>query len=154
MKESDFPLYFWDYCVERQDRINNLTSKSTFSLHGANTYTSLIGKEGDISNLCQYKWYDWCYYRDHKERFHLNLEFMGRVLGPETCAGNKMLQKILKSDGYVVPRHNLLPLHVDELHSPEEHKKRNFFCALIERRWGKYINPPPVPTTSNDNIWE
>ena len=54
MKESDFPLAFWDYCVEFQSQINNLTVKSTFTLHGANTSTSLTGEEGGISNFCQY----------------------------------------------------------------------------------------------------
>ena len=60
MKDSDFPLPFWDYCVERQAWINNLTAKKNFILYGSNAYTSLTGKEGGISNLCQYKWYDWC----------------------------------------------------------------------------------------------
>ena len=66
MKKSDCPLSFWEYCVERPFRINKLTAKRNFSLHGANAYISLTGKEGDISNLCQYNWYDWCYYRDHR----------------------------------------------------------------------------------------
>ena len=72
IKESDCPLSFWEYCVERQARINNLTAKSTFILHVANSYISLTGKEGDISNFCQYKWYDWWYYIEHKERFPFN----------------------------------------------------------------------------------
>ena len=55
MKESDFLLAFWDYCVECQSRINNLTARRTFSLHWANAYTSLTGKEGSFSNLCHYK---------------------------------------------------------------------------------------------------
>ena len=65
-----------------------------------------------------------------------------------------MAQWILKSNGYVVPRRTLPPLHVNELHSPDEYKKRKSFGALIERRWGTSINPPPVSTTRNDNIWE
>jgi hypothetical protein len=56
MKESDYPLAFWDYCVERRARINNLTAKYLFTLHGPNAYTALTGEDGDISNLCQYKW--------------------------------------------------------------------------------------------------
>ena len=72
MKDSDWPLAFWDYCVERQAQIDNLKDKRTFSLHKANVYTSLTVKEGDISNLFQYKWYDWCYYRDHKKHFPFN----------------------------------------------------------------------------------
>ena len=55
MKESDSPLAFWDYCVEQRARINNLTAKSRFKLHGTNAHTSLTGEEGDISNLCKYK---------------------------------------------------------------------------------------------------
>ena len=69
-------------------------------------------------------------------------------------AGNEMAQWILKSNGYIVPRRNLRPLHADELHSPEEQKKWNIFGAFIESIWGTYINPPPVSTTSNEKIWE
>jgi hypothetical protein len=61
MKDSNCPLAFWDYCVERRARINNMTAKDMFKLHGSNAHTALTGDEGDISNLCQYKWYDWCY---------------------------------------------------------------------------------------------
>ena len=69
-------------------------------------------------------------------------------------AGNEMVQWILKSNRYIVPIQTLRPLHVDELHSPEDQKKQNIFGALIERRWGTSIKPPSVSTTSNDNIWE
>ena len=39
MKDSNCPLAFWDYCVERRARINNLTAKDTFKLHGTNAPT-------------------------------------------------------------------------------------------------------------------
>ena len=55
MKDSNCPLAFWDYCVERQARINNLTVKDTFKLHGTNAHTALTGDQGDISNWCQYE---------------------------------------------------------------------------------------------------
>ncbi len=71
MKESDCPLAFWDYCVERRARINNLTAKTMFKLHGTNAHTALTGKEGDISNLCQFKSYKWFYYREHHDGFPL-----------------------------------------------------------------------------------
>ena len=154
MKEYDSPLYFLYYCVERWARTNNLTSKSTLILQGTNPYTSLIGEEGGISNICQYKWYDWCYYMEHKEFFPFNREVLGRFLGPETGAGNEMAQWILKSNGYIVNIRTLIPLHVDEIHTPEEQKKRKSFGALIERIWGTSVNPPPVSTTSNDEVWE
>ena len=60
MKESDCPLVSWDYCVERRARINNLTAIDLFHLHGSHAHTSTTGYEGDIINLCQYKWYNGC----------------------------------------------------------------------------------------------
>ena len=65
-----------------------------------------------------------------------------------------MAQWIIHSNGYVVPRRTLRPLYADELHSPEEHKKRNIFGDLIKIIWVTSINPPPIWTTSNDKIWD
>ena len=90
MKEANSPLYFWDYCIERRERINKLTAKNVFSMHDTSPYTTLAGEEGDISNLCQEKWYDWCYFREEKEEFPFNREILGRVHGPDTGAVNEM----------------------------------------------------------------
>lgn len=54
MHEADSPLSFWDYCVERRARINNLTAKDTFKLHGMTAHTDTLGEEGDVSSLYQY----------------------------------------------------------------------------------------------------
>ena len=150
MKDSNCPLAFWDYCVERRASINNLTAKDTFKLHGTNAHTALTGEEGDISNLCQYKWYDWCYFREQKEKFPFNREVLGRVLGPARGEGNEMAQRILKANGKVVPRRTCRPLKVDEIHSATEAKKREIFDGLIERRWGTSINPPSISETEKE----
>ena len=144
MKEANCPLAFWDYCIERRARINNLTAKNVFSLHGTSPYTALTGEEGDISNLCQYKSYDGCYQREEREKFTFNREILGRFLGPSTGAGNEISQWVLKENGNVVPRRSTRPLQVDELHSKTEEKKRKTFDALIERRWDTSIKQPNV----------
>ena len=54
MRETNSPLCLWDYCVVRRARINNLTAKNAFKLHGSTLHTVTTGDEGDISNLCQY----------------------------------------------------------------------------------------------------
>ena len=152
MKASNCPLAFWDYCMERRARINNLTAKDLFSLHGSNAYTSLTGEQGDISALCQYNWYDWCYYREQNEQFPFSRELLGRVLGPASGEGNEMAQWVLKANGNVIPRRSLRPLHVDEIHDPVEVKKRETFNSLIERRWGTAIKPPQV--SKEEDTWE
>jgi hypothetical protein len=143
MKSSDSPIAFWDYCVERRARINNLTARTLFQLHGTNAHTAITNEEGDISNLCQYGWYDWCYYREHTAKFPFNREVLGRVLGPAKGEGNDMAQWILKANGNVVPRRTLRPLNTAELHSITEAKKRQIYDALIERRWGTSMSAPP-----------
>ena len=54
----------------------------------------------------------------------------------------------------VVPRRSLCPLHVDEIHSTVEQKKRDTFDALIEGRWGTSITPPNVSNQPKEDTWE
>lgn len=103
MKESNAPLVLWDYCVERRARINNLTTKNLFQLHGTTPYTALTSEEGDISHLCHFAFYEWCYFREQKLKFPFNREVLGRILGPAKGEGNEMAQWILKGNGRVVP---------------------------------------------------
>jgi hypothetical protein len=60
MKDQDSPMVFSDYCTERRARIHNLTAKSNFKLQGSDPYTLTLGEGGDISNLCQFAWYELC----------------------------------------------------------------------------------------------
>ena len=92
MKESGSPIPLWDYCLERRARINNLTAKDLFQLHGQNAHFTVTGEEGDISNLCQFGWYQWCFYQDNKQKFPHSKEILGRILGPAKGEGNEMAQ--------------------------------------------------------------
>ena len=49
------PLVLWDYAAERHADILSLTARDLFQLQGSNTYTATFGKEGGISNLCQFE---------------------------------------------------------------------------------------------------
>ena len=46
----------------------------------------------DISLLCQFGWYEWCYYHEQTAAFPHNCEVLGRVLGPARGEGNEMAQ--------------------------------------------------------------
>ena len=137
MREADSPLPFWDYCLERRVWIYNLTARDHIKINGMMPHTATTGEEGDISNLCQYKWYDWCYYREHTAKFPHNQEVLGHVLGPARGEGNKMAQWVLKANGNVLPRCSLQPLQVSEMHRPSEVQKHKFLNHLIKRRWLK-----------------
>ena len=149
MKEAHCPLCFWDYCLEQQVRIYNLTSCDHLKIRGSNLHTETFGEQGDISNLCQFRWYNWCYFRDHKAPFPHNQEVLGRVLGPARGEGNELAQWVLKSNGNVVPCQTVRPLQLAELHSDTEKRKQAIFDVLIERRWGSPMN---TPNTDDANI--
>ena len=134
MRISNCPLGFWDYCVERRARINNLTAKNAFPLHGETPHSDVFNTAGDISNICQYDWYEWCYFRDQGAAFPHNQEVLGRVLGPARGEGSEMAQWILQANGRQILRRLLHPLTVAETPSASEKKKREVFDALIERR--------------------
>jgi hypothetical protein len=116
MKNQESPMVFWDYCIEWRARIHNLIAKAKFKLHGFSPYTLAIGEERDISNLCQFGWYEWCYFREHTAAFPKQLEVMGRVLGPARGECNEMCQWVLKGNRTVVPRRSVRPLNPSEIH--------------------------------------
>ena len=54
-----------------------------------------------------------------------------------------MAQWIMKANGNVVPRHQLRPLQIAEIHSDTEKAKRQVYDDLIKKRWGTSVNLPP-----------
>ena len=73
-----------------------------------------LGEMGDISNLCQFDWYEWIYFRQHTSKFPYQKETLGRCLGPTKDEGNEMAQWILQQNGQIVPRRTLRRLRQEE----------------------------------------
>eukprot|EP00984_Skeletonema_dohrnii_P000995 scaffold318_cov96-Skeletonema_dohrnii-CCMP3373.AAC.6 len=115
IRETDAPIIFWCYAMERRVAIMNLTSKSDFKLRGANPYLATFGQTGDISNICHFTFFDWCYYRDNTEGYPNMRENLGRCLGPTRNEGNEMAQWILTKKGTVIVRRTLRKLTPHEL---------------------------------------
>ena len=42
----------------------NLTARGTHKLKGLNPYTKTFHETAVISNICNFGWYEWCYYRE------------------------------------------------------------------------------------------
>ena len=82
MKESDCPIRLWDYCVERRAAVHNVTSRSTLNFQGLTPHAALTEEQSDISNLCQFDWYEWVCYRDSSKNFPEHKERLGKSLGP------------------------------------------------------------------------
>ena len=103
MREMDSPLVLWDYCAERRALIFNLTAKNLFQLGGQNPHTATFGTEGDISNICNFGWYEWVYFWNGSSAFPFPTKILGRCLGPSKNEGNEMTQNVLIANGKIVP---------------------------------------------------
>ena len=137
LRQSNTPLYLWDYCVQRRALIHNLVPRDLFQTEGRTPYEYQTGTQGDISNLCSYDWYDWCYFREEAgNQFPNPKEYLGRALGPSKNEGNEMAQWILKSNSSIVPRRSLRRLTKAEMNSDTERLKRNQFDQLIKCKLG------------------
>ena len=154
IRETDCPMVLWDFCAEYKAKVNNSTAKSLFQLHGRTPYETLLNEEPDISNLCQFKFYDWCYYYDHSTKFPYPSELLGRVLGPSDGFGNEMCQWILRVNGRVIPRQTVRPLTIEELASQTEVNKRAAFDLAIKRKLGNSIAAPEEPNDDFESFNE
>ena len=137
LHRTNSPMRLWDYCAKRRMRIHNATPRDLFQLNGNTPNVVTFGTQADISNLCQFDWYDWCYFREEgKHQFPGQKKQLGRVLGPIKNEGNKMCQAVLKSNGKVVPRRTVRRLNVSERHSEVEKKYRDEFDKKIHKLYG------------------
>ena len=100
-------------------RINNLTDSPLFQIQGQNTHLANFGEEGDISNVCQFKWYEWAYSMDGADKFPNQAQFLFRVLGTTKNCGNEMAQLCLKANENIVPRRSVVPLTTAQLNNNE-----------------------------------
>jgi len=111
----------------------------------------MFGHHGDISNICQFGWYDWCYFREEgKVQFPFQKEQLGRVLGPLKNKGNEMSQAILKFNGKVVPRRTIRRLTVAKMNSESELKKRTAFDEAIRILHGDSMSLLVQPVVPDD----
>ena len=152
VNRSDCPMVIWDYCAERRARIHNVTPRDLFQLNGTNPTTATFGTQPDISNICQYDWYDWCYYREESGiQFPFQKRKLGRVLGPIKNEGNEMAQGVMNIDGRVVPRRTTSRLTEEEMSSASEQKKRDIFDKAIREKFGNSMTIPEAFVTKDDD---
>ena len=60
---TNLPMVLWDYCMERRDQIHNTVPHPLFQNLEMTPHESTFGKHVDISNMCNFGWYQWVYYR-------------------------------------------------------------------------------------------
>ena len=140
ISELNSSLKLWDYCAERRAIIHNLTRRNLFQLNGYTPYVATFGQQGDMSNVCQFGWYEWCYYRqDCNMKFPFQKRRLMRVWGPLKNEGNEMAQAILKIDGMVIPRRSVTKLSVSKINNESKRIERVRFDETIYMMHGDSV---------------
>ena len=125
MLQENPPLFIWDYCAERRAAITNMTVKYLFQLQVKTPHFATFGKEGDISSICQFGWYEWVYLWETTAKSPFPAHVLGRCLGPAKNEGNEMTQWVQKQNGQIVPRRTMQRLTPEEWARETEIKKRS-----------------------------
>ena len=135
----------WCYACEQRAATMTPTANNIFQIRGQNPYVGTLGDTGDISNLCQFGWYEWVYFHQKPDAFPFQKEELGICLGTTKNYGNYMCQWVLQNNGKVVPRRALRRLRLEELTITNkiESNKRAAFDSNIKESFGDYISPAP-----------
>ena len=97
----------------------------------------------DISDICEFEFYEWVMFNDSQATFPKTRFQVGRWLGPAIDVGSALTYKRLKSNGQVVPRSTIRHLTHDELTNPDHIAQTKAFDDNMIQKIG-------VPATEND----
>ena len=64
MIRNKSPEKLWDLCLELESLIRSHTTHDHFPLNGEVTKTLMKGTGAVISNISEYRWYEWVKYLD------------------------------------------------------------------------------------------
>ena len=111
MIKTILPKRLWDHIIEFQDLIRSHTAHINYELDGEVPETRMTGRNADISNICEYSWYEWVMFRYQPITYLDFLLLLGNYLGPKIDVRSTMTYKILKANVEYVCRNTVRSLN-------------------------------------------
>jgi hypothetical protein len=134
MLTSLAPRVLWDHCLELQAEIRLHTALELMQLSGDVPLTLLMSDTPDISNLCQFAWYEPVWFIDPTDP--LENKKLSRYLGPSHNVGDAMCSKVLNSKGNVLVRSSVFPMLPDDTNSELVKQQISEFDETLQRSLG------------------
>ena len=152
LKTTNAPIRLWDYCWDYVCQIRNYTAMDHIFLDGLTPHQKVTGTVPNISELIQYKWFDWIWYLDLSNPVR---ESLGKYLGPAEHCGEGYTSYILTRKGKVIVRSSVRPLSVSDENSTEVHSNMESFTKEMNSLIGNNA-PSTMQSHSNysDNPYE
>ena len=124
-------VHVWDWSVKMAAHIRNHTALNIHELHGETPQTMLTGETADISHICEFAFYEWCWYYN-KEPGGMK-KYLARWLGPSMEIGDVMCAAMLKPTGYIIHRTTYSPLSVEDKNNPDVDQQKKEFEEALKR---------------------
>ena len=118
----------------------------------------MSGETSDISQFCEFAFYDWIMFRDQPVAFPDDNLVLGHYLGPAIDVGPALTAKILKANGEVVYRSTYCTLTDVERANVAHVSRRVKFDLNIQDKFGPETTPDDFPdldipdTPEHDNF--
>jgi hypothetical protein len=147
MIRTGAPKCLWDHCIELEGLICSHTANDIYATGGEVTETIMKGGTADISQICEFAWYDWVMFRDtvNKIAFPHKRLTLGRYLGPAIDVRLALTAKILKQNGQYACRLTLRHLTLKETLCTVQIAAQLHFDNMITERIGHKSVPGDFP---------
>ena len=145
MVRAGAPKPFWADAIELEAYVRSNTAHDIFILQGEVPETVMSGETSDISQFCEFAFYDWIMFRDQPVAFPDDNPVLGRYLGPAIDVGPALTAKILKANGEVVYRSTYRALTDVELANAAHVCRRIEFDLNILDKFGPETTPDDFP---------
>ena len=82
MLKQNVPEKLWDHRLELESRIRSATTLPRFDLDHQTPEAKMYGMSSDISDICEFEFYEWFMLNDSQATFPETKFQVGRWLGP------------------------------------------------------------------------
>jgi hypothetical protein len=143
MIRTGAPKCLCDHCIKLEGLICSCTTNDIYATGGEVPETIMKGGAADISQICEFAWYDWVMFHDtvNPIAFPDDRLTLDRYLGPATDVGLALLAKILKQNSQYACRSTLRHLMPEETLCTVQIAAQLHFDNMITKR----IDPKSVP---------
>jgi len=136
MQRANSPQRLWDYCAVHQAELHCLTATDLYHLHGRTPYEIVTGNTPDISEYCQYWWYEPIHYLEQINAFPQDKLTLGRWLGVAHQVGQALCYFVLTETGQVIARTTVQPIPKEILETNQIKQQLIDFDRKIVERLG------------------
>ena len=129
--------------MELESHMCSATTLPRLDLDQETPEAKMHGMSADISDICEFEFYDWVMFNNSQATFPETKFHVGYWLGPAVDIGSALTYKILKSNGQVVPRSTIRHLTLEEATSSDQIALHKAFDDSIVQKIG-------APATESD----